>query len=78
MYRYIQIAYAYWIDLFFTIYQTIANEGELIEKFRKTYILQCQVEENVKAFKKSLEDIVNEIGISSTIKGFCNRCPRKI
>jgi hypothetical protein len=65
-------------DRFLTTIQNLSDERELTDKFQRTYQLHSQLEEKTNVFRNSLKDTVNEMKISSIIKGLCDTCPHKL
>ncbi|MGC1930043.1 MAG: hypothetical protein WA667_13785 [Candidatus Nitrosopolaris sp.] len=65
-------------DRFLTTIQKLSDESELIEKFQMRYRLQHQLEEKTNIFLNSLKDTVNEMKISSIVKGLCDTCPHSV
>lgn len=46
--------------------------------FLAKYKLQYQIEKKVETFKNSLKDNVDEMRISSVVKGLCDTCLHKL
>jgi hypothetical protein len=65
-------------DKFLRTIESLANESQLIEKFLITHKLLSQMQEKADTFKKSLKDNVNEMTISSVVKGLCDTCPHEL
>jgi hypothetical protein len=65
-------------DKFLTIIEGISSDTQLIGEFQTMYRAQLEMVEKVDAFKRSLNDIINEIKISSTMNGSCSACPHNI